>query len=104
MIGGITSKRGMSNAVEILNLETGVWTKGPDYPGIAFGLEKFELRLVSQGHVTSLRVEHGGLAVVTRLSDASRRRSHGVVDLLAHRSDLRRGVGGSSRRRRIARL
>jgi N-acetylneuraminic acid mutarotase len=38
MIGGITSKRGMSNAVEVLNLETGVWTKGPDYPGIAFGL------------------------------------------------------------------
>jgi len=51
-----------------------------------------------------LRVEHGGLAVVARLPHALRRRSHGVGHLLAHRSDLRRGVGGSSRRRGIARF
>ena len=68
----------------------------PLRPGIALGLEKFQLRLMSQGKVTSLRVEHSCLAVVPRLTHASRRCSHGFVDLFAHRSDLGRGVGGVS--------
>jgi hypothetical protein len=60
--------------------------------------------LVSEGHVSPLRIEHGGFSIVARLPHASRCRSHGVVDLLTDRSDLRRGVGGSSRRRCITRL
>jgi len=51
-----------------------------------------------------LCIEHGRLAVVARLPHASRRRSHGVIDLVACRSDFRRGVGRSSRRRRVTRL
>ena len=38
VIGGITDQRGMSQSVDVLDLKTGTWTKGPDYPGIAFGV------------------------------------------------------------------
>ena len=37
VIGGITSDRKMSTDVDILDLDTGTWTKGPQFPGIAFG-------------------------------------------------------------------
>ena len=51
VIGGISSKRSVSNSMDILDLETGEWSKGPDYPGIAFGMaaETMDGRVVASG-------------------------------------------------------
>ncbi|MCP4837104.1 MAG: hypothetical protein GY895_20335 [Phycisphaera sp.] len=50
-IGGIGSDRSMSQSVDVLDLDTGEWTTGPDYPGVAFGLaaETVGERVVASG-------------------------------------------------------
>ena len=50
-IGGISADRKMSQSVDVLDLETGRWTSGPDYPGVAFGLaaETRNGRVVASG-------------------------------------------------------
>lgn len=37
-IGGIGADRSMSQSVDLYDLETGTWSKGPEYPGVAFGM------------------------------------------------------------------
>ncbi|MEE2973160.1 MAG: kelch repeat-containing protein [Planctomycetota bacterium] len=51
VIGGIGSDRSMSQSVDILDLDTGEWSTGPEYPGVAFGLaaETCNERVVASG-------------------------------------------------------
>ena len=51
VIGGIGSDRSMSQSVDILDLDTGEWTNGPEYPGVAFGLaaETMNDRVMASG-------------------------------------------------------
>lgn len=51
VIGGIGADRSMSNEVEVLDLSTRTWSKGPEYPGTAFGLaaENVDGRVVASG-------------------------------------------------------
>ncbi|MEE2973564.1 MAG: hypothetical protein VX672_10585 [Planctomycetota bacterium] len=50
-IGGIAADRSMSQSVDLLDLETGTWSSGPEYPGVAFGLaaETAGSRVVASG-------------------------------------------------------
>ena len=50
-IGGIGSDRSMSQSVDLFDRETGTWSQGPDYPGVAFGVaaEAVDGRIVASG-------------------------------------------------------
>ena len=51
VIGGLTSDRKMSKDLDILDLETETWSKGPEYPGTAFGVaaESVDGRIIASG-------------------------------------------------------
>ncbi|MEO1280053.1 MAG: PQQ-binding-like beta-propeller repeat protein, partial [Planctomycetota bacterium] len=59
-IGGISSERSISKRVDVLSLDEGAWTEGPEYPGAAFGVSAAVVdgRVVasgSDGHVYAWR-------------------------------------------------